>query len=165
MSYGWRPGIGCLVALFVAFLAIGCNRENLPGLGRVTGTVTLDGKPVPDATITFEPQGVNAGTSIGRTDATGKYELYYSRDSKGAAQGEHLVRINTFQDAGEDSGQKLQLESIPAKYNVRSELKVNVKGGTQVHDFALKSGGEIIQPEGVEPATGKKKARSVTGCW
>jgi hypothetical protein len=127
----------------------GCNRENAPGLGRVTGTVTMDGSPVADAAVSFEPVGGLAGTSLGRTDATGKYELYYSRANKGAATGEHTVRINTYRDASEEKPQ-VQKETIPTKYNSKSELKVTVKRGANVHDFALESKGEVVQPYDAE---------------
>ena len=33
----------------------GCNKSDLPSLGKVEGHVTLDGKPVAGATVVFEP--------------------------------------------------------------------------------------------------------------
>jgi hypothetical protein len=137
---------------------LGCGGDT-PPLGQVTGTVTLDGKPVDAAAIQFEPVSSGLPTAFGRTDSAGKYELWYSRGNKGASLGDALVRINTFQDAGEDSGQKKRPESIPSKYNLKTDLKVEVKRGAQTHNFDLKSGGEIIQPD-VEAAA----RRSATGC-
>jgi hypothetical protein len=148
---------------FLSLGTVGCNRENLPGLGRVSGSVSMDGKPVPDATVIFTPSEAGATASLGRTDASGKYELYYSRGNKGAKIGEHSITINNYQDAGDEGGQG-KPETIPAKYNVKTELKENVKRGSNTIDFALKSGGETIQPN-EEPGKGKKKGRSATGCW
>jgi len=148
---------GCLLAL----VAEGCGSEKLPGLGQVSGTITMDGKPVANAAVQFTPTETGATASVGQTDASGKYELYYSRGHKGAKVGEHSVTVNNFRDAGE-SGQGQQ-ESIPAKYNVKTELKATVTRGANKVDFALKSGGEVIQPN-EEPGTGKKKGRSATGC-
>jgi hypothetical protein len=140
-------------------LAIGCNREGLPGLGRVTGTITMDGKPVPNALVSFEPVDGSGATAMGRTDEQGKYELWYSRGNKGAKTGEHLVRINTYEETGEDDGRQIQRETIPARYNAKTELKATVKSGSNTLDFELKSGGEIIQPnEDLQPK-GKGKGR------
>ena len=122
----------------------------------------MDGSPVSDAAITFEPQGGTAGTSLGQTDASGKYELFYSRNLKGAATGEHIVRINTYRETDDDKPQ-IRKETIPSKYNVKSELKVNVTRGSNKHDFALESKGEVIQPY-AEEKVGKKKGKSKTGC-
>jgi hypothetical protein len=154
----WRVREWCLGAACVTILIGGCNREKAPGLGRVTGAVTMDGTPVVDAAIKFEPEGGVAGTSVGRTDAEGKYELYYSRNHKGAARGEHVVRINTYREPSEEKPQA-QKETIPSKYNAKSELKVTVKGGSNTHNFELKAGGEVVQPYDDDKAKTKGKAR------
>ena len=86
---------------FCRLSSLGCNSEKIPGLGHVTGIVTMDGKPLPEATLVFTPTEAGATASFGQTDATGKYELYYSRGHKGAKVGEHSVAINNFRDAGE----------------------------------------------------------------
>ena len=121
----------------------------------------MDGKPVADAAVQFTPTEAGATASVGQTDSSGKYELYYSRGHKGAKVGEHSVTVNNFRDAGE--GGQGQRESVPAKYNVKTELKKTVKRGSNKIDFDLKSGGEVIQPN-EEPGTGKKKAKTATGC-
>ncbi len=147
------------VAVAVLVLLIsssGCNSEKLPRLGRVSGVVTLDGQPVPEATVTFTGAKEGEPDSIGKTDATGKYELYYSRGHKGATIGEHPVSISTYKPANDDEPQAKK-ELIPLIYNGKSELKQTVKGGSNKVDFALK-GGEIIQPEQLE-AKGKKKGK------
>ena len=159
MSVGWK-----VVGLCTAVVLTGCNNENLPGLGSVTGKVTMDGKPVPDALVAFEPVDGSAAPAMGRTDASGTYELYYSRGVKGAKIGEHNVRVNSYQETGDDDNRQIQKETVPSKYNVKTELKATVSRGSNTLDFALKSGGEIIQPNEDEQS-GKKKARAVTGCF
>jgi len=152
----WRYAL-----LFLSSLILGCGGDT-PTLGTVTGTVTLDGKPVEGAAIQFEPVSSGLPTAFGRTDAAGKYELWYSRGNRGASLGESIVRIQAFQDAGEDSGQKKRPEIIPAKYNAQSDLKVEVKRGAQTHNFDLKSGGLVIQPDAAEGGPAAK--RSASGC-
>jgi hypothetical protein len=137
---------------------VGCGSD-APPLGQVTGTVTLDGKPVDGAMIQFEPTTSGLPTAFGQTDAQGKYELWYSRGNKGASLGEAIVRITAFQEADDDSAKKKRPEIVPAKYNLTSELKVEVKPGAQVYDFPLKSGGQVVQPDAPEAA-----ARRSAGC-
>jgi hypothetical protein len=138
------PITRALATLVLTAFTCGCG-SNGPPLGQVKGTVTLDAKPVEGATITFEPVSGGLPPAYGKTDASGAYELWYGRGSRGAAVGEAQVRINTFEEARDD-GQKRRPEIIPAKYNVKTELKVEVKRGAQVYDFPLKSGGEVLQP-------------------
>jgi hypothetical protein len=145
-----------LVGAALAGIATGCNSEKLPRLAPVTGSVTMDGQPVPNATVTFDGAKEGEPVSLGRTDATGKYELYYSRNHKGATVGEHAVRVSTHDETGDDDNRQVQKETIPSRYNVKSELKANVKRGTNKHDFELKSGGEIIQPGEDAVPKGKK---------
>ena len=121
-------------------VCVGCGSGNM---GSVTGTVTADGKPLAGAVVTFSPQPEGRPSS-GRTDDNGKYELIYSRSEKGAVIGEHIVRITTA-DEGGDYGKPIP-ETLPAKYNVRSELKEQVAAGKNVIDFQLDYEGKVVQP-------------------
>ena len=149
--------------VLAAACSAGCSGEKVPGLGRVRGAVTLDGQPVADAEVIFEAAKPGEPPSMGRTDASGNYELYYSRGHKGATLGEHLVFIGTYQAPTDESPQPKK-EKIPAKYNRKSELKVTVGRGTNMLNFDLKSGGPIIQPEEEDATKKGKKVRSKTGC-
>lgn len=152
-------GVPLIVGASLVALA-GCRGENVPGLGRVTGTVTLDGQPVADASVLFEGAKPGEPPSLAKTDGNGVYELYYSRGHRGATIGEHAVYISTYR-APTDEDPQPKKETIPAKYNGKSELKATVNRGQNNIDFALQSGGEVIQPDEA-PAT--KKGRAVTGC-
>jgi hypothetical protein len=144
-----------VLAIVLPLFAAACNSEKLPGLGSVTGTVTMDGQPVADASVTFDGANPGEPPSLGQTDSAGKYELYYSRGHKGATVGEHAVRISTYGGAADDG--EPRKETIPARYNAKSELKSDVKRGSNKFDFELKSGGEIIQPGAELTKKGKKK--------
>jgi hypothetical protein len=145
----WLVATGLAVVL-----GSGCNPEKLPSLGRVSGTVTLDGQPVAEASVMFEGANPGEPPSLGKTDASGKYELYYSRNHKGATVGEHPVYITTYQPASDDNSQ-VKKETVPAKYNAKSELKSTVKRGNNKIDFELKAG-EIVHPDVLEAAAAKK---------
>jgi hypothetical protein len=132
------PGFRCSdlasIAMLLALISAGCGGRS--DLGLVTGTVTLDGKPLPNAFLVFAPTG--GGTSSrGKTDASGHYEMMFTDSEKGAWIGENIVRINTGDVGGGDQpGPK---EVVPVAYNRNSTLKVEVKPGPNNFDFPLKS--------------------------
>jgi hypothetical protein len=86
-----------IVALF---WFTGCG-EPIPELAQVTGTVTMNGKPLPGVGIAFSPDpstGHVGRTSRGLTDADGKYTLTYrtakGTPAPGASVGQHLVSVS-----------------------------------------------------------------------
>ncbi len=130
--------------MLTCVVCVGCGSSNHPDTPSVSGTVTLDGAPVANAVLTFVPLE-EARESYGRTDADGKYELYYTDDDKGAVPGKHSVRITTAGGGDEDSGVEGSTEKLPAKYNTRTELTAEVEAGKNSIDFPLVSEGEIIE--------------------
>lgn len=80
--------------LLVFALLVGCKSEGsgLPKTYKATGTVTLNGKPVEGATVTFYPVD-GTGSSIGVTDSSGKYSLTTYRSNDGAVPGQYKVSI------------------------------------------------------------------------
>lgn len=80
--------------LFVVWIS-GCSGggEPLPDLTEVTGTVTLDGKPVENISVIFQPEATDQATSRGTTNAQGGFSLMYNQDASGAVSGMHQVRF------------------------------------------------------------------------
>jgi hypothetical protein len=71
--------------------AAGCS-DSGPKLVPVEGRVTLDGKPVKEMLINFQPVGNTHGTGANAmTDADGKFTLMDSRGDTGAYAGEYKV--------------------------------------------------------------------------
>jgi len=128
-----------VIAAMLGFMS-GCGSSgDNPDLGRVQGVVTLDGKPVANAEISFSP--VNGERySIGKTDERGHYSLSFSANDSGAAVGEHVVKILSEEADLETSEDPV----LPAAYNSESQLKVNVKSGSNTIDFPLKADGSLI---------------------
>lgn len=64
----------------------------------VEGTVTFEGKPLADATVTFRPAGTDSGQqpANGKTDASGRYQLTTFSASDGAMAGSYRVTIMKF---------------------------------------------------------------------
>ena len=76
------------------------------------------------------------------TDDDGNYELMYTRERKGAVDGEYTVVITTGIEADPDGKTQLEQEGrkemLPKKYNKESTLKVTVdRKRTEPYDFAL----------------------------
>ena len=81
-----------LVSLFLLTVA-GCGPSG-PPLVAVTGTVTLDNRPLAGAQVTFLPPDSTPGAGAsGRTGPDGKYTLQ-SRNGAGVAVGEYRVFIS-----------------------------------------------------------------------
>ena len=97
-------------------------------VGKVQGTVTLQGKPLAGATITFTPEKGRPATGV--TDEEGNYLLSTFKANDGAALGRYPVSISL--------KDKNQAELIPEKYNTRTELVREIKQGENVFDFELK---------------------------
>jgi hypothetical protein len=118
-------------------------------LVNATGTVKLDGQPLPDAVITFDaPDGQ---FSYGMTNSSGSYSLQIDSEQKGVTPGEKVVRISTTRkilglntsDGESDPASAPKAagggEKVPAKYNKASELKVTVTPDKTQYDFDLSS--------------------------
>jgi hypothetical protein len=128
-----RRGLA-LVLIGIAWLVGGCRGSS--DVAPVTGTVTLDGQPLPSAEVIFQPQ--DGRPSTGLTDQQGRYELIYSRDTKGAMIGSHTVRITPL--IVDDDGNPLpDARPLPAKYNTQSTLTAQVAAGANTIDFPLTS--------------------------
>lgn len=151
----------CLTSL----AATGCSGGvSGPPYVNATGIVTLDGKPIEGATVTFSPKK-DGSMSMGLTDAEGRFVLKSATGRKGAAVGEHNVSIALRIDLGpaqpaaseEDLAPPQSFEInggtapppkpttkwiIPEKYSdpTKSGLDVTVpSGGLTDHKFELKS--------------------------
>jgi len=82
-----------VVSGFLVLLTSGCGGGGGDvSYARVTGTVTLDGKAVEGATVTFTPKGKGA-ISMGLTDADGRFDLKTATGKTGAVVGEHDVMV------------------------------------------------------------------------
>jgi hypothetical protein len=128
-------------ALATVVFCLGCggSRNAAP----VSGKITVNGQPMADIGVTFEPMAEGAGLgSTGKTDASGNYTLKFIDGSSGALVGKHRVTFTDLQaamqeqpDAGDLPPQRIR---IPAKY-VTEALEYEVKaGGTTEANFDLK---------------------------
>jgi hypothetical protein len=124
-------------------------------LAQVSGTVTLDGKPLSGVTVLFEAS--DKTTAFGTTDAGGAYVLQFNTEKAGVTPGEKIVRIRgggfgEEADAAEGSEEEGAAPSpaassgVPACYNSDSKLKATVASGSQTMNFDLKSDCSVTGP-------------------
>jgi hypothetical protein len=136
----YRCLLACLFAGLVAAMS-GCGVESdRPDLGIVQGIVSLDGKPLANAGISFRP--LEGGrVARGRTDQEGRYRLIYldnPYEVPGAKVGENIVYVSTYLSE-EDSGGP-QKEVVPKCYRVKDSVKrVKVNRGKNQIDIELNS--------------------------
>ena len=141
-----RLRVGLPTSLCGAVLLIVGGCSDGPKLADVSGTVTLDGKPVPGAVLTFIPENPEGSTSYGQTDAQGQYSLMFTRSKYGAMLGKHRVEIETRKiSADEAADMKAAGEeapayvAIPKKYREAGALTAEVTSGSNKIDFPLTS--------------------------
>lgn len=142
---------GLAVAALLSLAGCG-GPSDQPELGQVKGTVTLDGKPLGDTEVVFYPD--SGRPARGRTDAEGKYELTYIRETPGTKVGHNRVEIAPSEEGGDVEAEvaaatqgetpaakagKPGKPVIPERYNSKSELEADVKPGENTFDFKLES--------------------------
>ncbi|GAA4424616.1 carboxypeptidase-like regulatory domain-containing protein [Bremerella cremea] len=133
--------IVALLAVFVLSMGVGCG-SNTPPVGEVHGQVTLNGQPVPNCHVMFEP--LAGGRSSGAmTDDNGNYKLMYKGDAEGALLGKHRVRLITARDATRDDNGRVTepgvKEKLPKEYNSNTTQEVEVTNGDNPIDFKIQT--------------------------
>ena len=141
---GLRFTFVTLACLSSVTVLVGCGGD--ANLGDVTGVVTLDGKPLPDAFVTFTPQEAgpdsNGTATFGRTAADGSYRMYFTDDKMGSTLGPNSVSIETWDVSSDGPGTK---EIVPNVYNSKTTLVADVKSGKNSFNFDLKSDASKVE--------------------
>lgn len=118
----------------VALVVAGCGGDGLTR-GSVSGKVTFDGQPVAKGTIRFTPTGGTKGPMAMAEIADGQYAITMAAP----VVGKHTVQIEGIRDTAkkDELGRPIGEQFIPAKYNEKTTLSVEIAKGTNNHDFAL----------------------------
>jgi hypothetical protein len=136
MMISWSTA-ALLTCLFVE--GCGGNRAS------VRGTVTYDDQPVDGGRIFFIPKGDPPGRPA--VHATIEQGKYYLPAAQGPEFGTHRVEVVWHKKPGgkplgkpSDPGFTTDdlVQTLPAIYNSKSTLSVDVQPGTNTFDFALK---------------------------
>jgi hypothetical protein len=124
-------------------LLAGCGGEPYP-TAPVSGQIKLNGLPLTNAAITFQPvadsDNMSAGPGSGAfTDENGRYTLkIIGKEMRGAVIGKHKVRIHLVHQSDPDDDRAQWYHDLPAKYNRSTILEYDVlANGTDTADFVL----------------------------
>jgi len=114
-------------ALALGVALTGCGK---PANGRleVSGTVTLDGEPLDQGSITFK----NADPKLPSSGALILNGSFHIPDGKGLLPGEYKVAVDAPDEGGETGTpggytMVIPLSRIPEKYNAKTTLTAQVK--------------------------------------
>jgi hypothetical protein len=118
------------LSLLCVLAFLGCGSDDTPPLGEVTGKITLDGQPLEGVIVLFKPEVGRVAT--GTTNADGEYELEFAYEVSGCKAGPNRVSLEW--PLGSTNA-----KTLSAKYTTASELKAEVKEGSNKIDFALES--------------------------
>lgn len=127
---------------WLTILLAGCG-----GSTSLSGKVSFDGKPIEKGAITFEPVD-GKGQATGGAIEGGKYHL---QGAAAPSPGKHLVKIRGLKKTGKtmkagppfppDKIIEEEVEYIPAEFNAKSVLSVEIDGAG-VKDFDLPTKGK-----------------------
>jgi hypothetical protein len=155
----------CLSVLGLALCPIlGCSGR--PPVGSVAGTVTLNGEPLPNVGLIFQPVGSGADhasdavggaetkkgakyaanhiPSYGQTDSNGEFTLKFSDNSRaGALVGEHMVIITEKQEGAtpdDDEPPRLIVPKTRSQSRPSERSKIPLKWRDGSARFTVNSG-------------------------
>ena len=122
----------CVAALALALFAASCSSEST--LVTISGSVTLDGTPLPDGDILFTPADPQFGTEAAKIK-DGAYQA-------AVRPGHSKVQIRASRPVPGKKGpmgEQLIEDYIPSKYNDQSNLSIDVSTNQRKRDFQLQS--------------------------
>jgi hypothetical protein len=127
---------------FVASLA-GCGGDRGPERVVVSGTVTYNGKPIPNGSIRFMPTAASPVPMAGAAIKDGEYKV---EAHGGIPVGTHKIEIDAYRvdpayakpDMPTGRGVPRK-QYLPKRYNTDSELTITIEPGSPkiTKDFAL----------------------------
>lgn len=113
-----HPRCACFCILIGLAVLAGCSKPAPPPRVPVSGTVTIEGKPLPQAVVTFYPLFEGFGSELvaeGTTDASGRFTLASSL-GEGACVGRHRVTVNDAPAPEDARGQTAEAQKRLARH-------------------------------------------------
>src|SRR5262249_32716155 len=133
-------------------LSSGCGDDpEKPKMGKVTGTVMYNGKPVTDGSGPFTPDSAQGGATgqnaIRPIESDGTYTLTTFNTGDGAILGQHVVTVQAYNDpnafkpkADGTYTYRLPKPAVPVKYTTveKTPLRCTVVEGKNTFDIEMK---------------------------
>lgn len=131
-------GGALLLVCFSLFGLIGCRGDD--GYAMVEGNVTLDGQPLENGAIAFVPADGETPTAGERIE-NGVYKARVPIGVKRIEITASRVVGQRAAYAGETDSPQIDVTAslVPRRYNIDSELTLEVQSGVNQKDFDLKS--------------------------
>lgn len=132
--------ISLLLTLSIALFVAGCGDSTKPVTAPVSGSVSFNGEPVAKGTLMFIPHADVKGSPVQIECTDGKY----TSPSKGIPVGMNKVQILAVKKTGkkfknpDNVMEDEYVQYIPTQFNEESTLNVEIKKGSNTHDFILK---------------------------
>lgn len=171
MTRTWKTGTFASILGSLTCMFIGCSTTpqadySQLGLVEISGTLSLDGEPLPRAAIYFYRP--DETYSYGITDAAGRYVAMLNSEKSGVIPGEARIEISTVnspipggltndhetgdgepfeRDPDHPNREKGRGERIPDCYNSKSQLKINITSSDPDLGFNLNSDCSTSQPD------------------
>ena len=128
---------GFLSSIAISVCFVGCGPES--NVAKISGKVSVDGKPAEKGSISFAPV-----SGIGPTTGTEIKDGTYTAE---AAIGECKVEVRVpkvvgkkkLYDTPDSPEQEIMDEVLPARFNEATELRAEIKKGVNAKDFDLKT--------------------------
>ena len=131
MRTAWRG----LAALCAAAALSGCGAPT----ATVEGTVTVDGRPMPSGVVSYAPAD-GQGPPVTATVENGKYHLRTVPGKASVRISEPVVTGQRPQYNGPNAPMMdITEERLPERYNAKTELSVDLKGGDNTKDWSVES--------------------------
>jgi hypothetical protein len=122
-----------LSVAIVATLVSGCGRGPKIPTASVSGTVTINGRAVPNVEVAFVPME-KIRPAYGLTDATGRYSAQLLPNQSGAPVGQCTVKLGLYAGG---------VNTLPAEYHEKASenpaLQLTVPPEGTTFDFDVKT--------------------------
>ncbi|WP_437222898.1 hypothetical protein SH661x_002991 [Planctomicrobium sp. SH661] len=143
-------GISVTTALMCIIGLVGCGASQGPERASVSGEIRLNGEPLENGSLILSPAEGVVGPTSGATINNGKFEI---PRTAGPVLGMHRIEITAMKEVkgkstsdapanepvGPMSPGAEYVQVIPAQYNKKSTLSLNVQPGANRFDIDLKS--------------------------
>ena len=142
---GLRIGFG--TALMFGLFATGCGSSG-PAMGRVSGTVKVNGQPLTKGTVTFISTDGNRPNATGALDSSGGYTLQTTEPGDGALVGTYKVAVSDVDASALNTAMPGMPAPVAKSAIAKTYLDANASGltatvaaGSNTQDFDLKAAG------------------------
>jgi hypothetical protein len=142
--FSYPRAISLVICVCVTTFFVGCGGTSTGGRLPISGEVLLDGQPLDEGMIHFEPSiELKLRLDTGAIISKGKYQVSAEH---GLPPGKYIVSISsqtkdtrTADDVMKGAEPSTSKERIAAKYNTETTLVAEVKPGPNKLDFKVES--------------------------